>query len=113
MRVLVVDDDKEIRDVLAIAFSVDERICEVRTVGGGREALEVCTDYAPDVVLLDYWMPEMPGDAVAERLRTVHPEARIIAFSGALEQKPAWADDFCVKGDLPVIERVLDLTVGD
>lgn len=109
MKVLVIDDDRSIREVLSIAFSVDERICEVRAVDGGREALEMCADYSPDLVFLDYWMPGMGGDVVAKGLREVHPKAHIVAFSGVLDQKPQWADDFCVKGDLPKLERVIDL----
>lgn len=110
LNVLVVDDDSSIRSLLRIAFSVEEGIGEVREAEGGSQALAVCEEFRPDVVFLDYWMPSMDGDVVAARLKRMHPEARIIAFSGVLEEKPEWADQFYVKGDLPDIGLVIDLT---
>lgn len=112
LKVLVVDDDRSIRSLLRIAFSVEERVGEVREAEGGAEALALCESFTPDVVFLDYWMPFMAGDAVAARLRVLHPRARIIAFSGVLESTPEWADGLCVKGDLPDIGLVIDVTEG-
>lgn len=113
LKVLVVDDDRSIRSLLRIAFSVEDGIGEVREAEGGAQALSVCEEFSPDVIFLDYWMPAMDGDVVASRLREMHPDARIVAFSGVLEAKPEWADQFYVKGDLPDIERVIDITGED
>jgi CheY-like chemotaxis protein len=76
----------------------------------GVEALELCETFEPDLVFLDYWMPSLDGASTAVRIREKHPTARIVAFSGVLDEKPEWADDLYIKGDLPDLELVIDLT---
>ena len=110
LKVLVVDDDESVRRVLAVALSVREEIAEVREATSGTAAVDLCNDFHPDLVFLDYWMPTMDGEATAGRIRAMCPRARIVAFSGVLEQKPDWADDHYVKGDIPDLEAVIDLT---
>ena len=58
--ILVVDDDDDIRQVLAMVL--DEACFRVVTAANGREALErLRGDPRPDVILLDLMMPEMDG----------------------------------------------------
>lgn len=101
MRVLIVDDDESIRSAVTLALSVDEGVCEIRAAVGGVDALQVVKTFQPDVVLMDYWMPEMSGSEAARALRLEVPEARIVAYSGVLFEKPEWADDFILKDRLP------------
>ena len=108
MRVLVVDDDAAIGRVLTLALSVEESVDDIRVVHSGKAALE-CGDYQPDLIILDYWMPQMDGAEAAEKIREMYPNARIVAFSAALEEKPGWADDFYPKGDLPDIQVLIHL----
>jgi DNA-binding response OmpR family regulator len=58
-RVLVVDDDPDLRNVLRTAF-VDEGY-EVRSATNGRSALEVLETWRPSVIVLDLMMPELDG----------------------------------------------------
>jgi len=99
--VLVIDDDVAIQRVLSAALEADESVDQIRVVSSGSDALSIETDFVPDVVVLDFWMPEMDGEEAAAELRKRYPEARIIAYSGVLEEKPEWADAHFVKGDLP------------
>lgn len=101
LRVLVVDDDDSVRNVLTIALSVEDGVGEVRSASDGNDALKICSEFCPDVVLLDYEMPEMDGGEAAGHIRRIHPGARIVAFSGVLERKPEWADDYFLKGNVP------------
>jgi CheY-like chemotaxis protein len=101
LKVLVVDDDDSVRNVLTIALSVEDGVGEVRTANDGNDALRVCSEFHPDVVVLDYEMPEMDGGTAATHIRAIYPDARIVAFSGVLEKKPEWADDYLLKGNLP------------
>lgn len=110
VNVLLVDDDKAIRSLLRIAFSVEDGVGDVREAMDGMEALELCRSFKPDLVFLDYWMPAMDGASTARGIRDLHPQARIVAFSGVLDEKPEWADDLYIKGDLPDLELVIDLT---
>lgn len=107
VNVLIVDDDNTIRDLLRAALSVEDNVGEVREASGGHAAVEVCEEFRPDVVVLDYAMPDKDGGATADELRERHPAARIIAYSGMLDRKPDWADDYYIKGDLPNLERIL------
>lgn len=99
--VLVIDDDVSIQRVLTVALEADEDIDQIKVVSSGSDALSLDNDFVPDVVVLDFWMPGMDGEQAAAELRKRYPNARIIAYSGVLEEKPAWADDHFVKGDLP------------
>jgi chemotaxis response regulator CheB len=108
VNVLIVDDDESIRKVLGVALSIEDGVGEVREASDGVDALKVCRDFEPDVVLLDYWMPTMDGAATAGYVRALHPSACIVAYSGVLESKPVWADEYYLKGDLPDIPHLLE-----
>ncbi|MBK5227650.1 MAG: response regulator [Actinobacteria bacterium] len=107
VKVLLVDDDRSIRNLLRIALSVEEGVGEVREATDGSDALRVLDDFKPDVILLDYWMPRMDGARVAPLIREKHPDVRIVAFSGVLEERPIWADAFYTKGSLPDLGEIL------
>lgn len=109
VKILVVDDNEAVRSIIQIALSVEPGIGEVRSASGGEAAIVVCEDFKPDVVILDYWMPEMDGRDAAARIRTMHPEARIVAYSAALEDKPEWADDHLRKDAMPDPDYLIDL----
>ena len=67
-RVLVVDDEPDIRQLVSEAL--DASGYDVRTAGEGQEALRTASLFLPDLVLLDIMMPSMDGFAVYERLRS-------------------------------------------
>ena len=66
-RVLVVEDDAEIADVLR--RSLRNEGYEVRTSADGVDALDVASGFVPDVVVLDLGLPRMDGIEVCRRLR--------------------------------------------
>ncbi|CAN5351060.1 response regulator [soil metagenome] len=71
MRILHVDDEPDIREVTALALSLDPTL-EVRSVASGQAALKVLEGgWRPDVVLLDVMMPQLDGPATLERIRRV------------------------------------------
>lgn len=107
IKVLVVDDDDSIRQVLSVALSVADGIAEVRQASDGPQAVEVCESFKPDVIFLDYWMPAMDGEKAADSIRKLCPEAHIVSFSGVIESKPPWADQHYVKGEMPDVEAVI------
>jgi CheY-like chemotaxis protein len=90
-----------------MVLSVEDNVGEVREANDGVQALQVCEEFDPDVIVLDYAMPEMDGDVAAHEMRSSHPDAKIIAYSGVLQRKPDWADDHYVKGDLPDLDAIL------
>lgn len=67
-RVLVVEDDPEISQVLQRSLRLDGY--DVRLATDGEVALSAATDYMPDLVILDLGLPKVDGIEVARRLRT-------------------------------------------
>ena len=108
MNVLVVDDDAAIGRVLTLALQAEDDV-DVRVVHSGEAALTGCPGFRPDLIILDYWLPGMDGSQTAPRIREMYPDARIVAFSAALDGKPGWADDFYPKGDLPDLHVLVHL----
>ena len=80
-RVLVVDDDEGIRDVLATVL--EDEGYEVRTAADGLEGLAEARRDRPDVVILDFQMPRCDGPAFAERYRTEPDPAPIILLTAS------------------------------
>lgn len=81
-KAVVVDDDGYFRDILEKTL---EGEFEVRAVTGGEAGLRACLDEAPDVVLLDMFMPGLCGPGFVDALRT-DPRTRalpVVAFSAA------------------------------
>src|SRR3954462_7380589 len=67
-RVLVVEDDAEIADVLRRTLRQEGH--EVRSAGDGVSALEQAEDFVPDLVILDLGLPKLDGVEVCRRLRS-------------------------------------------
>jgi|ERR1017187_725877 CheY-like chemotaxis protein len=97
--VLLCIDDNE--DVLECEKSFLESFgYSVLTAASGGEGLELASKHSVDVVILDYFMPEMNGEEVAIEMRRLRPQAPIIMLSGAVdvpEQALKWVDAFIAK----------------
>lgn len=84
-RVLVVDDDASIRELLATALEDDGY--EVVPARNGEDALNVCARWRPDVIVLDLMMPIMDGWTFAKRLRERdHIPIVVLSASNDLER---------------------------
>lgn len=107
--VLIVDDDEEIRHVLRIMFEL-EGFEIAGEAASGLEAIPMAMKHQPDVILLDYLMPGMNGEDTARMIRTIAPDARIVAFSAVLDEKPEWSDSYLnkerVSEVIPLLERL-------
>ncbi len=67
-KVLVVDDEEDYR--LIIKDVLEGAGFELRMANDGDEGLKALADYQPDVILLDWMMPRMDGEAFVQKLRT-------------------------------------------
>ncbi|MBI3946720.1 MAG: PAS domain S-box protein [Armatimonadetes bacterium] len=67
-RILVVDDNADGAEILGLTLEIEGH--EIATATSGPEALQVATDFHPEVVLLDLGMPVMDGCEVARRFRS-------------------------------------------
>jgi two-component system response regulator MprA len=99
-RVLVVEDDAEIADVLRRALRQEGH--EVRSAADGLEALEAAEQFIPDLVILDLGLPKLDGVEVCRRLRA-ESDAPILILtartetSDRVEGLDSGADDYLVK----------------
>jgi CheY-like chemotaxis protein len=82
LRILVVDDNQDAAQSVATFLQIDGH--EVRLAGDGMQAIEVATDFAPEVVVLDIGLPSLDGYEVARRLRQLAPtrESLMLALTG-------------------------------
>lgn len=83
LRVLVVDDDADVAQSLALLLEVLGY--RVATASTGAQALELAADFAPRVALVDIGLPDMDGLVVARRLRAQYPTASrllLVAVTG-------------------------------
>ena len=81
IRVLIVDDIPETRDHLSKLLGFEADIEVVGAAASGREAIEMASQLAPDVVLMDINMPDMDGIAATERLSAEVPAAAVVMMS--------------------------------
>jgi DNA-binding response OmpR family regulator len=99
-RVLVVEDDAEIADVLR--RSLRQEGYEVKTSADGVEALDVATGFVPDLVVLDLGLPRLDGVEVCRRLRA-EGDVPILMLTARAETEDrvsgldSGADDYLVK----------------
>jgi CheY-like chemotaxis protein/two-component sensor histidine kinase len=86
LRILVVDDNRDAADSLAMLLRTTGN--DIRTAYDGLEAVQVASEFRPDVVLLDIGLPKIDGHEVAQRIRK-EPWGRpmcLIAVTG-------WSDE--------------------
>jgi signal transduction histidine kinase/ActR/RegA family two-component response regulator len=82
LRVLVVDDTPDLRDLIAMALERTGEFVVVAHAENGREAITAAGQHAPDLVLLDIAMPVMDGLEALPRVRAACPDAIVLMLSG-------------------------------
>ncbi|MBB4907474.1 response regulator [Actinophytocola algeriensis] len=81
VRVLVVDDQRLVREGIASLLGIQPGIEVVGTAADGREAVERVLALTPDVVLMDVRMPEMDGVDAAAVLAKRAPSCRVVMLT--------------------------------
>lgn len=85
IRVMIVDDHSMVRKGLAAILKVRPGLELVGEASNGQEALELCAQVQPDVVLMDLIMPEMDGAAATRAIRARWPQIQVIALTSFKE----------------------------
>ena len=81
IRVLIADDQRVVRDGLAMLVGLIDDIDVIATAGDGVEALEHAEREHPDVVLMDLRMPRMEGAAATRAIRASLPDTQVLILT--------------------------------
>jgi two-component system, NarL family, response regulator YdfI len=92
IRILVADDHLIIRQGLRLILETEPNFELVGEAADGAEAVRLCADLKPQVVLMDLRMPGMDGLTAIERLREVQPEIAVVILTTFNE------DDLMMRG---------------
>ncbi|RLC70484.1 MAG: DNA-binding response regulator [Chloroflexi bacterium] len=83
---MIVDDHAMVRNGLAIFLKVKADLELVGEASNGTEALRVCEQARPDVILMDLVMPEMDGATTTRAIRERCPQVQVIALTSFQEK---------------------------
>jgi NarL family two-component system response regulator LiaR len=86
-RVMIVDDHAMVRSGLAAFLAVVDDCELVGEAASGAQALKMCSEVQPDVVLMDLMMPEMDGVAATRAIRERFPSVQVIALTSFPEEQ--------------------------
>ncbi|WP_322411823.1 response regulator transcription factor [Microbacterium invictum] len=101
LRLLVVDDEQMLTDLLSMALRMEG--WEVKTASSGFEALQAVRDFRPDAMVLDIMMPDLDGMSVLQRLRASGDDVPVLfltakdAVSDRVAGLTAGGDDYVTK----------------
>ena len=81
IRVLIADDQRAVREGLAMLVGLTDDIQVIGTAANGLEAVHLATELQPDVVLMDLRMPEMEGAEATRAIRAAQPETHVLVLT--------------------------------
>lgn len=86
IRVMLVDDHDMVRRGLATFLRIKPDLVLIGEACNGREAIDLCQEVQPDVILMDLVMPEMDGAAATRIIRQQWPHVQVIALTSFQEK---------------------------
>ena len=81
IRIMIVDDQDLVRRGLSLFFSAFDDLELVAEAANGQQAVQLCDEIKPDVILMDLMMPEMDGITATRIIRQKHPTIQVIALT--------------------------------
>ncbi len=106
-RILHVEDEPDIRDVVQLSLALDPQI-EVKSYSSAAEALAAAADWRPHGILTDVVMPEMDGPQLLQRLRGNARTARIPVIFMTARAQTDEVEHFLSLGAAGVIAKPFD-----
>jgi DNA-binding NtrC family response regulator len=88
-RILIVDDDRSVREFLADYFDHSGRHYTVESTANGIDALEAVHERRPDLVLLDISLPDVDGVDVLKLIHQLDARVPVIMITGARNTRAA------------------------
>ena len=87
IRVMIVDDHGMVRRGLSAYLASESDITVVGEARDGKEAIQICEDEQPEVILMDLIMPELGGVAAIRIINKRWPAIRIVALTSFQEKE--------------------------
>src|SRR3972149_3800941 len=97
IRVMLVDDHAVVRSGLGAVLASFEDLKLVGEANNGQEAVRLCEQLKPDVILMDLLMPVMDGVTATKAIHDKWPDIRIIALTSFGDRKLIEGDDADVR----------------
>jgi NarL family two-component system response regulator LiaR len=120
VRVLLVDDHYMVREGLKVFLSTSDQVEVVGEASNGSEAVQMCRDLLPDVVLMDVVMPVMDGAEATAAIKSATPGVQVIALTSFVEEElvertlDAGAISYLLKDARPeaLLQAIADASIG-
>jgi NarL family two-component system response regulator LiaR len=87
IRVMIVDDHDVVRRGLSLFLSGFDDLVLIGEAANGTDAIRLCGQLQPNVVLMDMVMPDMDGIAVTRAIRAAYPDIQVVILTGSKEDE--------------------------
>jgi DNA-binding NarL/FixJ family response regulator len=88
IRLVIVDDHPAVRLTLQVALQLSDGIAVVGEAADGEQALQVCSERHPDVVLMDLRMPRMDSAETIRALARQEPAPQVLVYTAEYDARP-------------------------
>lgn len=78
--ILIVDDESTIRWILRV--TLEGRNFNVLEAASGQEGINIAEQIKPDLIIMDYKMPDINGWTVTSKIKLIHPDVIVIGHTG-------------------------------
>jgi DNA-binding NarL/FixJ family response regulator len=87
IRIVIIEDNRVFREALELLLGLRSDVVVVGAVADGEEAVTVCRDLEPHVVLMDYRLPGLDGIEATRALRAACPEVAVVALTASANRE--------------------------
>jgi DNA-binding NarL/FixJ family response regulator len=87
IRIVIVEDNKVFREALELLLGLRSDLLVVASVADGEEAVATCTQYKPQVALMDYRLPGLDGIAATRALKAACPDVAVVALTASANRE--------------------------
>jgi DNA-binding NarL/FixJ family response regulator len=83
IRILLVEDNQVFREALELLLGLQGDLKVVASVGSGADAVDAAREHAPDVVLMDYRLPELDGVQATRAVLRAAPDVAVVCLTAS------------------------------